>query len=205
MIDNLKKSLKLKNKIGKYARGGEKEKRYYFVSFGDIFFYKFLNEIGLTSAKSKTIKSVRVPDSYFSDFLRGLFDGDGSFYTYWDKRWPNSFGFKLSFASASVNFVNWLKEKLTELYGVKGYFHKGAGVMNLEYTKGDTKKLFSIMYHSNNILFLKRKYFKIKTAIEKDKSLGLEYLQKPRSRSSSVGEHSPEEGLVVGSIPTSGI
>ena len=70
---------------------------------------------------------------------------------------------------------------LTEYYGVKGYAHKGAGVWNLEYVKGDTKKLFSIMYYPREILYLKRKYRKIRNAIEKDASRGLSYLQKPRN------------------------
>src|SRR3989344_81038 len=182
MMENLKISLNLKNKISKYARGGEKEKRYYCVTFGDINFYKFLESIGLSSAKSKIIKSVEIPDKYFADFTRGLFDGDGSFYTYWDKRWPNSFGYKLSFASASPNFINWLKERLTNLYGVRGYFHKGSGVTNLEYVKGDSKKLYEVMYYKKTeILYLTRKYIKVKTALEKDKQFGLQSLQKQRN------------------------
>ena len=96
LIEKFKKSLGLSNKIGKYARGGETEKRYFCITFGDINFHSFLNSIGLTPAKSKTIKFVKIPKNYFADFLRGLFDGDGSFYTFRDKRWPNSFSFKLS-------------------------------------------------------------------------------------------------------------
>jgi hypothetical protein len=54
------------------------------------------------------------------------------------------------------------------LYAVRGYLHKGAWVINLEYTKGDTKKLFSIMYYSDNILFLERKHNKIRNAFVVD-------------------------------------
>lgn len=180
LIETFKKSLCLSNKIGKYARGGEKEKRYYYITFGDIYFYKFLNSIGLTPAKSKTIKYVGVPRLYFSDFLRGLFDGDGSFYTFQDRRWPNSFSFKLSLASASLDFLIWLRSILTQYYGVKGYMHKGAGIWNLEYVKGDTKKLFWDMYNNKNALRLERKYCKVRDAIEQDKKRGLLYLQKQR-------------------------
>jgi len=180
LINLYKTSLGLDNKIGKYARGGEKEKRYFCVTFGDINFYKFLNSIGLTSAKSKTIKSVTIPPAYFPDFVRGLFDGDGTFYTFQDKRWPNSFSYKLSFASASYEFLSWLKNVLTELYSVKGYFHKGAGVYNLEYVKGDSRKIFEVMYHSKATLFLSRKHSKIKSALNQDNLVGLPYLQKAR-------------------------
>jgi len=58
--------------------------------------------------------------------------------------------------------------------------HKGAGVWNLEYVKGDTKKLFTVMYHSKNILCLDRKYGKVKDAIAEDEQRGLAYLQKQR-------------------------
>lgn len=180
IIKKFKEALNLKNKIGKYARGGEKEKHYFYISFGDVCFYKFLNKIGLTSTKSKTIQKVSVPCRYFPDFLRGLFDGDGTFYTFWDKRWPRSFSFKLSVASASLFFLTWLKENLTKLYGVKGYFHKGDGVCNLEYVKGDSKKLFKIMYYNKNVLCFSKKYHKMRIALEQDERLGLPILQKQR-------------------------
>ena len=45
----------------------------------------------------KKLKSVVMPKKYFFDFLRGHFDGDGSFYSYWDKRWKSSYMFYVSF------------------------------------------------------------------------------------------------------------
>ncbi len=173
LVEKFRKALSLNNKIGKYARGGEIEKRYFYLSFGDVAFHRFLGDIGITPAKSRTIKLVSVPKEYFADFLRGLFDGDGTFYSFWDIRWKSSFVFKLSFASASINFISWLKEKLTEFYGVKGYIHKGVGVLNLEYVKGDSARLFAAMYYKKELLFLNRKYLKMKDAFEKDEALKL--------------------------------
>lgn len=178
LIKKFKIALGIKNKPTKFARSGETVKKYQYVTFGDKVFYAFLNSIGLTSAKSKTIKSVDIPDKYFSDFLRGLFDGDGTFYTFWDRRWPNSFCFKMAFASASPRFINWLRERLATLYGTKGCLHKGAGVTNLEYVKGDTRKLYQAMYHKDDLLFFSKKYLKIKNALKKDEKFGLIFLQK---------------------------
>lgn len=180
LVKKFNAALKIDNKITRAGRGGETVKNYYGVSFGDKVFYKFLNTIGLTKKKSKTIEFVNIQEEFFRDFLRGLFDGDGTFYTFWDTRWPNSFCFKSSFASASKDFLEWLRTELSRLYGVTGYFHKGAGVINLEYTKGDTKKLFNAMYYKTKLLFLNRKYRKIKTAFQKDEKFGLVILQKPR-------------------------
>jgi hypothetical protein len=168
MMTNFKEALGLSNKIGNHARGGEVEKKYFCLNFKSRNLYDYLLTIGLTPAKSKTIQSVDVPDSAFADFLRGLFDGDGTFYTFWDNRWPSSFVFKTSFASASLDFIRWLKIRLTQLYAVKGYIHKGAGVFNLEYAKGDSRKLFNSMYYGKEILFLERKYDKMKTALTYD-------------------------------------
>jgi len=170
-IKNFKEALGLTVVVGGHARGGEKEKRYFRIHFGDKSFCEYLNQIGIRPTKSKTIGPIAVPNEFFPDFLRGLFDGDGCFYSFWDTRWSNSFAYKMSFASASPKFVVWLKSKLSKLYGVKGYLHKGKGVVNLEYVKGDSKKLFRAMYHGPNLLFLNRKYIKVKTALEKSSEL----------------------------------
>ena len=206
LIEKFKTSFKLTNKITRSARGGEPEKRYLNVFFGDVVFYRFLNSIGITKAKSKTIKAVTIPDLHFADFLRGLFDGDGTFYTSWDKRWPSSFVFQIAFASASLEFIRWLKARLTHLYGVKGIICKGAGVFNLRYVKGDTRKLYAVMYHHENLLYLTRKYRKIRDAFQKDDALKLTHARNRELRwGSSVVEHSPEERSVAGPIPAPSI
>ena len=136
--------------------------------------------IGIYHAKSKTIRAIDIPQKYFADFLRGRFDGDGTFYVYWDKRWPNSFGFKTAFASAIPPFVLWLKGRLAKLYKVKGYLHQGPGVLNLEYTKGDSKKIFHAMHYDTNNLCFSKKYLKMKSAFMMDEKVGLSFLQKQR-------------------------
>lgn len=185
MIDLFKKALNIKIKTIKYSRGHETEKKYLMIHYSDKNFYQFLLNIGLSPAKSKIIKLVNVPDRYFGDFLRGLFDGDGTVENYQDARWPNSYGFKISYASASQDFLNWLKLKLNELDNLNGFIRRGKGVYILKYTKGDSKSLFKIMY-KNECLRLERKYRKLVKAIEVDKEFGLSYLQKHRSRGSSV-------------------
>ena len=171
LVEDFKKALGLNNKVGKGVRGGEKVRKYYYDHFGDKSFYGFLNSIGLTSAKSRTIKKVDVPKIFFRDFVRGLFDGDGTFYSSWDKRWPNSFIFQIAFCSASLDFMLWLKSNLTKFYSVKGFIREGDRVYNLRYVKGDTKKLFCEMYYKNGLLFLSRKYIKINNALKKDAGL----------------------------------
>src|SRR3989344_5929092 len=90
---NYKKCLAIDTKItSKHSSLGN---RYLRVQFGDVLFYRFLLGIGFTPAKSKTMAHLAIPKKYFFDFLRGCFDGDGCFYSYWDPRWHSSFMYYL--------------------------------------------------------------------------------------------------------------
>lgn len=170
LVENFRQALAVKNKISTVPVPA-RSTVHYSLQVGDKAFYRFLNGIGITNAKSKTIKSVAVPDDYFQDFLRGLFDGDGTFYTFWDKRWPKAFGYRIALASASHTFIIWLKDELWSRWGLNGVLHKGKGVYMLEYVKGDTRGLFEIMYYHPGLLSLKRKYDKMVAAFEKDRLL----------------------------------
>ncbi len=169
-IQNFKRILKLKNKIGLKYANKKKDVIYYRVQFGNIKLYRFLVSIGLTSNKSKTIKEVKVPDKYFADFLRGCLDGDGYTTSGWSKQWPNSFIFYTGFISASRNYLEWLCKKIVNLYNINGYIKKaGRTAFSLTYAKQSSLKLVEIMYYSNKVMHLKRKKYKI------DQTLGIIY------------------------------
>ncbi len=146
--------------IGKKARGGEAEKRYFVVQFSDILFYRFLVSIGLMPNKSLVLHEVDVPEALFSHFVRGLFDGDGTTYSYWDTRWKSSFMYYAAFASGSPKFLRWLQRKIAHLYNVRGAIGKGNRTEHLTYAKRATKMLVSVMYQNAGILFLTRKHLK---------------------------------------------
>ena len=140
-IENLKKCLCIKNKIGhKYS---SYKKRISRIQFGDVNFYKFLLAIGLTSNKSKTIAELDIPDEYFFDFLRGHFDGDGTFYSYWDPRWKSSFMFYTVLISASKKHIIWLREKLFSKLKIRGHISKAIknSAYQLKYAKTESLKL----------------------------------------------------------------
>ena len=158
--------LDINNKIGRKARGYSKEKKYSVVQFGDVLFYVFLLRIGLSQNKSKTLGKLKIPNKYFFDFLRGHFDGDGCFYSYWDPRWRSSFMFYTTFLSASKNHVDWLQEEIYKRLKIKGHITKAKSdsVFCLKYAKSDSMKLLPKLYKNKKIL-LKRKYLKIKQAL----------------------------------------
>lgn len=164
-VKTFKDCLKLDNiKIGKKSSGIVKEKIYSQVQFGDVVFYQWLVNIGLSPNKSKTMGELKIPDAYFLDFLRGCFDGDGSIYSYWDPRWRSSYMFYVSFASASPKFLLWLQKKIVILVHVNGNIQKlqkESRVGQLRFAKKEAVILCRDMYHSKNIPYLKRKFAKM--------------------------------------------
>lgn len=167
MVDNFLKCLRVIIKIGRKARGGETEKKYFMVQIGDIIFYDFLESIGIHPAKSKTIGSIYVPDKYFFDFLRGHFDGDGTFYSYWDKRWKHSFMFYTEFISASKEHIDWLRASIKRRVGVVGHItkSKNSSVYQLKYAKLESISVLKRMYLSKDVVCLSRKRLKVEKVL----------------------------------------
>lgn len=159
-VENFIKCLGLTNNITRKSRSREEIKKYYQVQFGSVLFYKFLESIGLHSCKSRTIQGVNIPTKFFFDFLRGVFDGDGTFYVFKhpESQWPQ---LRIKFSSASPNFLRWLQGEINERLETRGYITKGTRAENLEYAKSDSLRLAESMYYSSKIVRLSRKYAKI--------------------------------------------
>jgi len=162
MIENFKECLDVDNKIGRKARGGSTDKKYYRVQFGDIVFYKFLLSIGLEPAKSKTIKQVKVPAKYFSDFLRGCLDGDGNIniQSHPESKHPQ---LRIRITSASEKFLVWLKTEIenhTDIEG--GWIRPVRRAYELSYGKEDSIKFLRYIYYNEEVRRLTRKYLHAK-------------------------------------------
>ncbi|MBU6414794.1 hypothetical protein KGQ34_00930 [Patescibacteria group bacterium] len=159
--------LEFTNKVGRKSRAKNAAKKYFQVQFGDVRFYNFLLGLGLTPNKSKTLAEVYVPRRYFFDFLRGCFDGDGTFYSYWDPRWKSSFMFYAALASASKEFVAWVRGELFKKLRIKGHLSRDArrGIYQLRYGKKESMKMLRKMYYHDKIVCLPRKRLKIKKAL----------------------------------------
>lgn len=165
-ISNFMKCIGLDVKIGKTVSGydGNYSHR---VQFGDVLLYEFLLSIGITPAKSKTVGKVLIPSRYFFDFLRGCFDGDGTFYSYWDPRWRSSHMFYLEFISASKKHINWLKKELEKKLNIFGHIGKDSGnrTLQLKYAKKEAVEIIKRMYYTRRVICLSRKRLKIEKAL----------------------------------------
>ncbi len=162
-IENFKCALHINSVIGKKL-SGKGDRVCYRIQISDRYFCDFLNEIGIRSAKSKTLGRLDVPHDYFFDFLRGCFDGDGSIHSYWDARWKSSFMLYTIFASASRDHVMWLQEVISAILGINGHITKSdlQPCFQLKYAKTESVILLSRMYYSEDVLCLSRKQLKIK-------------------------------------------
>ncbi len=167
LVQMFKDILGLDVKIGmkSHKRGGIKKTPH--IQFGDVLFYQFLESIGLTSAKSLTIREVKIPKKYFIDFLRGCFDGDGSTYSYWDPRWRSSFMFYTGFASGSMPFLRWLRMEIFSRLKINGHLTEGKrkSCNQLKYAKKDSLILLKSLYYKGVKSYLIRKKLKIDRAL----------------------------------------
>jgi intein-encoded DNA endonuclease-like protein len=134
----------------------------YRVQFSDVAYYDFLISLGITPAKSKTIEKVNIPDKFYPDFLRGLFDGDGSTYGYYDPRWKSSFMFYVCFTSANLDFIKFIQSLNKNLIGLTGgSIRHSSRAYTLAYAKADSRKIYNYIYYNKDVICLNRKRSKL--------------------------------------------
>ena len=158
-VETFASLLKLKNKISVKSSC-------YRIQFGNVKLYQLLLEIGLMPNKTKILGPLKIPDLYFADFLRGYLDGDGYTYSYWDKRWKNSYMLYTGFVSASENHIKWLQEQIKRLYKISGVLRfEGKSTFSLKFAKVESLVILSKMYYESGLPCLKRKYSKIERSL----------------------------------------
>jgi len=159
-VENFRDCLFLTNKIAKKSRAREKIKKYYHIQFGSTEFYKFLESIGLKARKSKRLGQLDIPARFFPDFLRGFFDGDGSFSIFIHPE-SNSPQLRIRFTSASHHFLKWLSQIIKKRLDTDGFIFKGKRGEDLTYCKCDSLKLLNFMYYKGSRYHLSRKLRKV--------------------------------------------
>ncbi len=175
-LENFSKCLGIKFNIGtkKNSTGDECLR----IQFKNKIFYDFLLSIGLTPKKSLTMGDLNIPNKYFFDFLRGSFDGDGCFYSYWDPRWRSSHMFYLEFVSASKKHINWLQNELKSNLGVVGHIVQDGRKVSfqLKYAKKEALVIINKMYYNPSVICLSRKKLKIQKALKIEQKQQKKYI-----------------------------
>lgn len=133
----------------------------YRLQIGSKEMFSDLLKIGVLPAKSKIIDLPLVPDKYFSHFVRGYFDGDGTVWAglmHKNDRKKSTYVLLSGFISGSEKFINSFRHKLKIIGGLKGgslQYHDRA--YRLHYSGNDSIKLYKFMYRKNSGLHLQRK------------------------------------------------
>ena len=161
LLESIKRSIQAEHKISVRLRHG-KEKTLYRLQIGSIEMCDDLRRLGFMERKTKNLAIKYVPTEYFSDFVRGYFDGDGNVwmgYIHKD-RIKQLLAIRVVFTSCSEKFLDNLKDQL-EASGIgNGVLNKEKGnYYRLVYSIHGSLKLYDFMYNRKvqNCLYLERK------------------------------------------------
>jgi len=136
----------------------ESRKSWHRIRLSDRHFYAFLEHVGLTPVKSKTLGPLQIPDEVFPDFLRGCLDGDGTWYV--KKEWGGRYQYlRAELCSASLRFLEWCRDTVTPLTGLQGSICVASShrAYNLVYNGREAIALGRWIYYSPSVLALTRK------------------------------------------------
>ena len=169
LLQTFRECLKLKNRIRIKPPGGYSKKCAYMIQFGNVIFYRWLKEIGLMPNKTYDIGELEIPSRYFTDFLRGHLDGDGSIFIYKDrymtykKRRYSYFRIYTAFNSASYEHLHWIRNRLKEELNISGALNhwlkkeRTVPLWTLRFAKNESLELLRWLYYKPNLPCLRRK------------------------------------------------
>lgn len=155
----IKKSLGASHKIGNKFNSTS-NKKYYQIQIGDQKLCQNLIKLGVYPRKTFNLSHIKFPQKYFSDFVRGFFDGDGTVYIY---KVNGVKQIKADFCCPNRTFLmkfskilcKYLEIPIKNIHRYKEDSEKMEMYTIYFYIK-DCKKLYDFMYNGSN-LFLRRK------------------------------------------------
>jgi hypothetical protein len=119
--------------------------------------FKDLLTLGLTPAKSNTLRLPLIPVECFNHFVRGYFDGDGHVSIIKRPNRPSSI-IESGFTSGSEQFLHQLHTNLKKYANIQGgaaYYNTG---FRLNFSVNDSFKLYEYIYRGSSGIYLKRKF-----------------------------------------------
>lgn len=167
LLESIKKVIKAEHKISIRLPNKNKpnENIIYRLQIGSIEMCDDLRRLGFSEKKTKSLSIPNIPKKYFSDFIRGYFDGDGNIWMgkIHKERKTKHNVLKLTFTSCSYGFMEELKNRLF-FFGLEGgciYRPKNKHFCRLQFSTSNALKLYNFMYNDSikgfSGLFLNRK------------------------------------------------
>lgn len=158
LIQTFKNCLNITNKISRKKSTYTKRYSSFRIQFGNVTLYKFLLGVGLMPNKSRKIGSLKIPDEFFFDFLRGHLDGDGSIKKYYDPVYKNSKRLYVDFLSASLPHIVWIRKRIKKSLNINGFLRNRIKAHTLTYGKRESILLLNHIYYTNDLPQLNRKF-----------------------------------------------
>lgn len=142
----------------------KKDGKSFRLQIGSIEMCDDLRSLGYGERKTKNLVVPNIPNKYFSEFVRGYFDGDGNVWVglvHKDRKKPTLIIYT-AFTSCSKVFLDALKIKLESFDVYGGTIRQGKGnYYRLVYSVTNSLKLCGFMYNGvsvvGNNLYLQRK------------------------------------------------
>jgi len=162
-LEEIQKVMLSQYKLGLKSSGSTREKKYSYIQISNKEICKDLINLGIIPRKTYDgLNSIKVSDRYFSDFVRGFFDGDGSVYIY---KVNEVLQVKIGFVSSSLSFITGFNQQLCKNLNIptKSVHRKidKHGIRMILYDIcfyiDDCEKLAEFMYGDNPTLYLPRK------------------------------------------------
>ena len=149
LIEQIKVNIDSDHKISIRERHDGKYTSYR-LQIGSIEMCNDLRDLGYSERKTKSLSVSDVSDRYFSDFVRGYFDGDGHVWSglIHKERKTQTLVISTGFTSCSEKFLRRIKKRL-EIFGIKrGVLRQGKGnYYRLIYSVVGSLKLYDFMYN----------------------------------------------------------
>lgn len=162
-LENISNAMSSRYKIGSKRSGYTGKKDCYYIQVSNKEICKDLINLGIIPRKTYNLEPIYVPDNYFSDFVRGFFDGDGSVYLYDVNGTPQIKGM---FLGASFLFMEQFNKQLCRSLGIPlKTIHREPPSRKdqkldrnyIDFYISDCEKLAEFMYSNNPELYLPRK------------------------------------------------
>ena len=161
LLENIRKAMSAKQSII-LKQNGIKKGVCYHLQIGYQEICRDLMNLGIYPRKTYNLNPIKVPDKYFSDFVRGFFDGDGTVYIYDVNGTPQ---IKVGFVSASLPFLaefnkqlcKNLKIPLKSIHKTIDQKRKTIAQFSINFYINDCERLYKFIY-KNASIFLDRKY-----------------------------------------------
>ena len=166
LLEKVKNLMGSKHKIVRNKQSDKINIIHYF-SFTNKNIYESLIKAGLVAKKSHIIKFPGMPKKYIRHFLRGCWDGDGSFY--YENNNPKRI--RGDYISGSLDFISIFVQELRQLSGINNISilqkHHKPNCYYIKLSPNQTVKLFPVLYEDvPETMYLSRKYAKIKQSYE---------------------------------------